>query len=275
MIMKPASQPGQLAGYASFSLLVAAYLSLAALCPAPVSAAESNPPAKAFTVFGKVTGAHGQPVTGVEVRANCGNGTLFCTGKTLTDAGGKYRLDFGPGILMGKVFGGDFGVGFQAATIFATKSGYSCADLCRAGNLAMTDLTNIEPNLARSFVGVVHPSKPYRLDFVLMPAARIEGKMLDSGAALPSDLTLCLGGKVLPPSSSVLASTKLEVNGAFAISDVPVGSNWWFEASWRESGEWKSAKTKPFSCAAATAYRATLILDKTGLLSMERFEAAR
>lgn len=274
--MKPTSQAKRAKSVRSLPLLAlacASFVPLVQSANAPARAAIE--PAKPFTVFGTVTGPTGRPLAGVEIRANCGNGTLFCTGKTLTDSNGAYRLGFGPGVLMGKAFSGGLGVGFQAATIFASKPGYSCVGLCRAGNLAITDLTNVEPDMARSFVNVIHPAKPYRLDFAMVPAAHIEGEIANSGDVQSTNqLTLSLGGKMLPPSSSVLASTNIQTAGRFAFVDVPVGSNWWFEASWRESGEWKSAKTRSFSCTAPRSYRATLTLDHKGNLNLEKMEPA-
>ena len=212
----------------------------------------------AFTVFGLIADSRGNALAGVEVRACCGIGTLQCTGRTMSDANGKYVLAFGPGVLMGKLLSGGHGVGLQAATIFAEKSGYSCVELGRAGNLGMTDLDEVKPEHSRSFAGVVYRSKPYRLDFVLQPAASLKGAITSANGKLPEKLTLSLVGKVLPPSCSVLTSVELLQTNAFAFSNVPIQSNWWFEASWREQGQWKSSKTEPFACKIPTEHEATL-----------------
>ncbi|HVV70513.1 MAG TPA: carboxypeptidase-like regulatory domain-containing protein [Verrucomicrobiae bacterium] len=271
--MKSSPRAQNLAWPLPVFLLALAGLALPLLRPTTHASPETTESAKPFVVFGSVLGPTGRPMAGVEVTASCGNGTLFCTGRTLTDNTGAYRLGFGPGVLVGKSYAGEWGVGLQAATIFASKTGYACADLCRAGNLAMTDLTNVQPDMVRGFVGVVRPSQPYRLDFVMVPAARIEGELGGTEGRFPEELTLSLGGTVLPPSSSVLRSTRIKTNGVFAFLDVPVGSNWWFEADWRESGEWKSAKTKSFTCPVPKAYRAALVLKPGGKLELESLQA--
>lgn len=225
----------------------------------------------AFTVFGRVADSQGNALAGVEVRACCGIGTLECTGQTTSDTNGQYVLVFEPGVLMGKLLSGGHGVvGFQAATIFAKKSGYACADVGRAGNLAMTDLEEVKAQQSRSFAGVVYRFKPYRLDFALQPAASVKGIVLASNGNLPKKLTLSVVGQVLPPSCSVLSSVELLQTNGFTFTDVPVKSNWWFAASWRERDEWKSSKTEPFTCESAREYEATLEFTQEGELKFQR-----
>ena len=51
--------------------------------------------------------------------------------------------------------------------------------------------------------------------------------------------------------------------------NAPVSSNWWFEASWRKQGEWKSARTKEFVCGSAREYQSTLTLGIEGGLKLQ------
>jgi hypothetical protein len=217
-----------------------------------------------FTVIGSITEASGKPLEGVNVRAYCGIGTLHRTGTTITASNGQYRLVFGPGVLLGSRLSGN-GIGIQACTIYVEKDGYFSAGLGRAGNLAMSGSDSDGPEAASAYAGIVRPYHPYRLDFVLMPAATIEGQLtaLDGGP-LPKGASLSLAGKVLPPSSSVLCSTNLAEPGNFRFADVPVGSNWWFEVSWSEPGGWRTLKSKEFSCGLAANYHAAISLDRGG-----------
>src|SRR6266545_1582170 len=124
-----------------------------------------------FFVTGKVTDGAGNPIAGAKVRAACGEGTLFETGSAITDAQGKYRLVFKPGMHVKR--GEGWGVGAQAATITAGKEGFYEQNLSRQGDLAMTDLREDDPDLQRWAArakGVVYKGKPYEIDYVLLPA---------------------------------------------------------------------------------------------------------
>ena len=169
----------------------------------------------AFLVCGHVRDAHGKPMQGVTITANCGAGSLLRTGQTSTNADGSYRLAFGPGIRF--FLNGRSTVGMQAATIFASKPGFFEKNLCRQGNLGMSDLDNPDDDSwARSFVGIVLAGQEHQgLDFVLVPAARIEGRLVDPAGAPIADKHIALDcdDDSLPPSSSVLDSTKTNADG--------------------------------------------------------------
>jgi hypothetical protein len=227
-------------------------------------------PENAFVVFGKVTAGDSKPLSGVEVFAHCGNGTLFCTGTAVTDTKGEYQLAFGPGVLMGSSMrAGQLGVGYQAATISARKPGHFIKGLGRAGNLAMTDSTNTPPGWSTNHAGVVHAFRPYRLDFTLLPASAIRGRLLDPSRRLPAKFSLCLSGDKLPPSSSVLACVESPKDGNFHFEEVPVGYGWWLELSWREGDARKTLRSKPLSVAAPAPIVCKLTLTEDALLLEE------
>jgi hypothetical protein len=154
--------------------------------------------------------------------------------------------------------------------VFAEKDGYFSAGLGRAGNLAMADSNLAGPEPVTAYAGIVRPYQPYRLDFVMMPAATIEGRLTAArGGSIPKGVRLSVAGRMLPPSSSVLCTTNLTEPGDFKFADVPVGSNWWFEVSWSEPGVWKTLKSKEFSCASPVNYHATISLDGDESLSFQ------
>jgi len=252
------------------TVFVAGTFLLAGLCYyGQANTNPTEPPQKdAFTVFGCVTDAQGNPMHGVEVRVHSGMGTLMNTGHTTTDDKGNYRVMFGPRQLMPVSDAEPLGVGFQAATVRAKRPGYFIQDLGRAGGLAMTDQTNAVPKWATNFVAIVRPFAPYRLDFVLRPAAPVKGELLDPGGTLPTIRILNLKGKTLPPSQNVLDWTNLVAGGSFTFSGVPVGFEWWFEVEWREGEVWKSARAKPFSFRSPTEHRVALTLTAQGTLEM-------
>lgn len=222
----------------------------------------------AFVVFGRITDAQGKPMPDVEVWANCGAGTLFRTGHTTTDDRGQYRLVFRGGFSMPHSDTAPLGVGFQAATVSARKSGHSMQGLGRVGNLAMTDQSNTAPQWATNFAGIVRPFAPYRLDFALQTAASVNGELRDPSRKLPGTRILSLKGEQLPPSCSVLASTALVAGSLFQFTEVPVGFDWWLEIEWREGAAWKSVRTKPLSFRSPGEHRLILTLTAQGALEM-------
>lgn len=122
-----------------------------------------------FSVFGRVTDVSGNPLAGVTVRADCGWATLMPTGRTVTDADGRYRLYFKPGYT-GPDQTGPAETPFQAATITAEKQGFRevRANLAMAGSRAIADASSRKDN----FSAVVLPDEPYELNFTMEPAAQ-------------------------------------------------------------------------------------------------------
>jgi hypothetical protein len=208
-----------------------------ALCSALLSADSpaTQPPlvGPAFVVSGHVRDGDGKPMQGVTITANCGAGTLMRTGETTTAADGSYRLAFGPGIRFFR--DGKSTVGVQAATIFAHKSGYYEKNLCRQGNLGISDLDDPQAeDWAKSFAAIVMPGQEHRgLDFVLLPAARVEGILVDPGGAPIADKSIALDCEddSLPPSSNVLESARSDAEGRFVFDSVPTALECWLSVS--------------------------------------------
>jgi hypothetical protein len=217
-----------------------------------------------FVVSGYVRDAADKPMQGVTMTANCGAGTLIRTGQTISAADGSYRLMFAPGI---QFFRNDKStVGMQAATIFASKPGFFEKNLCRQGNLGMTDLDNPdEDNWARSFVGIVRAGEENRgLNFVLLPAARLEGRLVDPAGAPIADKHIALDchDDSLPPSSSVLDSTKTDADGRFVLDSVPTSLECWFSVSEFPRIR-QDIEAEPFTFDRPDTYRFQVVLDAT------------
>jgi hypothetical protein len=182
-----------------------------ALGPTPAA------PAGAFTIHGRVTGADGQPMPGVEVRVARGMGTLHSTTPVATDADGRYEIHFGPAVFSAG------GPNMQAACVFAHKPGYYEKDLCQAGNLGMA---NYQPEgdgaKGWGFAGIVYPGHPYRLDFTMLPAATVSVRLVDREGNPLAKHRLYLAGADLYPASSVLAGGETDAEGRMDLESVPL-----------------------------------------------------
>lgn len=171
-----------------------------------------------FVVNGTVTDITGKPMPGVDVTVHSGIGTLFQTGHAVTGAEGKYTLRFRPGMAMA---GGR--LGGQAATIKAQRSGFFERNLSRQGNLITADQPLHEQERAnyRAYAGILVPRTAYRLDFVMLPATTIEGKLVDGQGQPVPGRKIWISGKELPPSQSVVASLQSDDRGNFRVEGVP------------------------------------------------------
>jgi hypothetical protein len=152
-------------------------------------------------------------------------GTLRQTGKAESDAEGNYAFDFGPGIAFAKN-----DTQLQAATITAHKAGFSEKNLSRQGNLRAALKLPAEKAGAEKedTKNIILPGQPRQIDFVMVPAAKVTGRLIDKDAAPLAGYSIGLRGDEMPPSSSVVATTKTDEQGRFALTDIPTGFKWQF-----------------------------------------------
>jgi len=179
-----------------------------------------------FTVCGRVTDDSGRPVEGVQLTADCGHGKLERTGRAVTDQNGRYVLGLTSSI---KNLGADpYDVGIQTARIEARAKGFYEANICREGNLTMAGKppSPDEQQFVADYAGVVLPHKPYELNFVMRPAARIEGELVDEQGTPMPRLGLWLGGDGLYLSNRADIYGRSDRNGKFIIEDTPCKSIW-------------------------------------------------
>jgi Tol biopolymer transport system component len=227
----------------------------AALGPTPMA------PAQRFTIKGRVTDGEGQPLRGVEISVATGMGTLRRSQPVKSGADGSYEVHFGPGMMFM-----DGGPQLQAASVYAHKPGYYERNLCRSGHLGMAYYRpKDDKESGWAFEGIVFPHHPYRLDFVMLPAARATVELVDAeGKPLP-DFKLCLSGDELYPSSSVLACETTDAKGLARFADVPL-KPFWFSLSARRA----EYKTEPVEFRQPGEVRYRLIYDDiAGALSLE------
>jgi protocatechuate 3,4-dioxygenase beta subunit len=211
-----------------------------------------------WCVTGQVTDSAGSPMAGVEIRANCGAGTLRTTDIIVTGPDGRYTLRPMPGMHYWDEQKEEWHAGVQAATIFAHKHGYYEADLCRQGGLLMADDPRDRgATRGPTTAGVLVPKEPYRLDFVMVPAAAVKGRLVDQAGQPVVGTYVSLKGDELPPSSSALASVKTDDEGRFTISSVPSKCYWFTLRHARH--EWPT--TEPIDFTKPGAYEVELIYD--------------
>ncbi|MBN1515904.1 carboxypeptidase regulatory-like domain-containing protein [Candidatus Sumerlaeota bacterium] len=179
-----------------------------------------------WAVSGTVTYLEGNPVECATIRASCGMGTLMPTGSASSDAKGEYLLRFGPG--MRSLSSEE--TPLQAATISVSKDGYCEQNLYRQGGLMMASILPAADNAwGAKPEDVILPGRPKRLDFVLAPAASIEGRLTDAKGRSLSEQGLSIKSEHSWPSTSVLAHTTTDADGKFRFAGIPVGYVLWFE----------------------------------------------
>lgn len=168
---------------------------------------------------GRVTDADGKPLPGVTVRAHTGIGSLKNSGTAVTDADGKYVLKFGPGVWS------ENRKMVQAATISVSLAGHTEKNLHRQGDcVAALEKPDGEIGWGgKTDEDLFLPGKPIEIDFVMVPAARLQGRIVTEDGRRPEGLRVSLTGKDLPPSSSVVTNTKTDKDGRFELSGIPAG----------------------------------------------------
>lgn len=188
---------------------------------------KDGPKSHDWRAYGRATDQDGKPLSGVEVWASCGWGSLFRTGLTTTGDDGRYELEFGPGILVQSK-----GVSIQAASIHAHKPGYFEENLCRQGNCRAADGIPGEDQLKEGGVArdrLFLPGRPLEINFVMRPSGRVAGKLVDEKGQALAGYSVALTGADLPPSSSVLCSAVADEQGRFAFDEVPTTYRFQFE----------------------------------------------
>lgn len=192
---------------------------------------------QAWCVNGRVTDAAGRPLSGVRVVAHTGVGTLHGGGMTTTNEKGEYTLRFGPGMYM---MNPDDSVGVQAANIVPNKPGYFEKDMHRHGDLLMAlkppapeDLRGWRSDmmdLSAAEKRVLLPDQSRRLDFVMIPAVQVYGRMTTPEGVPFGHANVSMSGDALPPCSSAVAAGATNDKGGFLLNDIPTGT-WWFDVN--------------------------------------------
>ena len=194
----------------------------------------SNPESETWSINGTIKSPNGDPLPGVKVWASTGIGSLRRTGEAVTDDNGKYEFTFTPGMLFFTPNDSTKpGADVQAATIFASLDGHSEANLCRQGDRLMADVMPTEDTAWGTVDQIrdklILKGQPVTIDFVMKPAASIEGFLVDQDGHLLQRCSLSITGPELPPSSSVYEQVHTDLDGRFEFATVPVDKQWQWE----------------------------------------------
>jgi hypothetical protein len=164
-----------------------------------------------YTVTGYVRDRLGNGMQGVAVTAHVGMGTLPQGGRVLGGPDGGYTLRFPA-----------FGRGGFVVVVGPHHPEYFERDFSRQGDLF--PLWTDEP--PRQTWG--HPAsrwivahRPHAVDFVMLPAVRVEGRLLDERGNPISECWVSVSGPVLPPASIVLGSMQTDAAGSFHFDSLP------------------------------------------------------
>jgi hypothetical protein len=115
------------------------------------------------------------------------------------------------------------------------------------------------------FKTIVYRGQPYKLDFVMLPAAQVIVDLVNPNGEPLVNYTLDLSGKELYPSSSILKSKKTTSQGKAEFPDVPL------KVFWFSLGRRDELRTEPieFSKPGEIRYRVTYD-DLAGTLTAKR-----
>ena len=73
------------------------------------------------------------------------------------------------------------------------------------------------------------PDRPLELNFVMRPAGRVAGKLIDEHGKPLAGYSVALTGAELPPSSSAMAWAHVDGRGRFSLEDIPTAYRFQFE----------------------------------------------
>lgn len=199
----------------------------------PLGGNEAAPPAKddkaakqsqsspaAWRAFGRVTDGDGRPLAGVEIRALCGGPTPRRAGIATSGDDGRYELDFNPVIGRSR----DNDPAAESTLILARKAGYYEQNLNRQGKCLAATAPPDDKQLKYWHVEqdrVFLPEKPLEIDFVMRPAGKVAGRLVDEEGKAVAGYSVSLQGPDLPPASSVVSDARTDDQGEFVLEDVP------------------------------------------------------
>jgi protocatechuate 3,4-dioxygenase beta subunit len=186
-----------------------------------------------FVVTGTVTDAAGRPMPGVEITGTCAFLSQASENRVTCGPDGRYTVRFHA---VGHVRGS-----FQEfASVSAHRPGFYERDLGHSGQFLATSPAPAgpfpRPDPARK---VLLANTPYTLNFVMLPAAVVKGRLVDAEGRPLTGWRVSVAGEHGPPPYKVVASAETDRDGQFRFDNVPPGP-WWFTAYQGSGNENKS-----------------------------------
>jgi hypothetical protein len=212
-----------------------------------------------WQVYGRVVDPSGSPIAGAVVRAHCGFGSIPCTGATLADAQGNYRLHFANGgfILEKRAI--------YYASISAAKPGMFETNLNRQGDLAAAEPGAEYGGELFRRDQLIYQHQPRRVDFVMDVAAELAVRVRTDRERDEKleRMHVSLKGKLMPPGCSVVDSGPADRWGSIEFQAVPRGHEWYLEIE--VDGE--TVRSQPFRLSEPQRYAIDLDWrrDATGI----------
>jgi hypothetical protein len=123
-----------------------------------------------FWVYGRVTDEEGNPIRDADVTVSTGIGTLMQGGTGKTDADGRFKVHFAPGMATRRSNAAPLGVGTQAAIVHVRREGFALKEPAEAAQLQMSDSPTEKADDDATRRRVVRPQMPVELLFVLVRA---------------------------------------------------------------------------------------------------------
>jgi protocatechuate 3,4-dioxygenase beta subunit len=177
-----------------------------------------------LVVTGTVTDGAGRPMPGVEIVGRCAYISMASECKAVSGADGRYTVRFGP--TMG-VPGRRIPF-FQSAFVNARRPGFYERDLGHSSQFhalsKLSDCPDLRPDPARK---VLLANTPYTLNFIMLPAAVVKGRLVDAEGLPLAGWRVGVAGEHGPPPYKVVASAETDRDGRFRLDNVPPGP-WWF-----------------------------------------------
>jgi hypothetical protein len=211
-----------------------------------------------WIITGKVTDASGTALEDVTIYVNRNYGNQV---QVLTDKDGSYTIRFAGN---GQMY--DEGLkrwitSPQDCVVSPFKPGLSERNLYKQGEVAFAELRPTSRIGSKKPEDYLLPNQPRQIDFVMAPAATVEGRFLDASGSPIADTYVVIRGDQVPPPHyrDDLAGAKTDQDGRFHIDSVPTGLAWWFSTRViGASGQWENENSSPVRFARPEVYNVRL-----------------
>jgi hypothetical protein len=227
------------------------------LTSAPLSQAEIQQ-RWPWIITGKVTDESDTPLEGVTIYVNRNYSNQA---QVRSDKDGSYTIRFAGN---GQMY--DEGLkrwitSPQDCVVSPFKPGLAELNMYEQGQVAFAELRPTFRSGRNRPEDFLLPNQPRRIDFVMAPAATLEGQFLDTSGSPIADTYIALQGDRVPPPRyrDDLAGAKTDGDGRFHIDSVPIGRDWWFTTRViGASRQWENIKSSPVSFARPDVYNVRL-----------------
>jgi hypothetical protein len=209
-----------------------------------------------WVVTGRVTDAQGNPMEGVTVYVNRND---MHQSEDRTDEQGRYTIRF---TQSGYTYDKDrkrWSFGRTTVVVSPLEPGMAERDLYEQGEVIIAgEIPSWYARQGRDPKEILLPDQPRRIDFVMVPAVTLEGRLSDASGTPIAETYVSLEGERLPPPGHEIAGSRTDAEGRFHVDAVPTGLFCWFTTRVSAEGRWHNLKTAPFSFPTPGRYQVKL-----------------